>query len=678
MSIDLGVMGAKVNLNTNGFDRGVKKITSGFSDMGKKAIVFNQALELSKKTWSVIGGTAKKALSEMERGAKRVDLENIFGNLALNAGRDATKMMEQLKKATKGVATEMEAMAATNQALISGMDFDQVTVTMEYLQKYAKAANKDFSQLSNTIMTGLVRGSTQLLDDAGIIIDQTSLLAEKTEEYGRALSETEKKQALVNAAIDQMKQKMPALGGEITTQYDQIQSWKAAWADMQDRMGKWALRGYGFMRGGFDGLKLGWTDAKILLLKIESGFKDHFGNIVMVVNQAMMDVAITIRDNLSHMLASFGDVDNAIVKPMKAGLDLAVQSLDTALSAMFDMNLNMLSDESSINTQLDKLYNERAAIIQGGQQWVDLASGKFAEGGTIPSIDLSGSSIGGVGQITDTIQTLQGQIDQLTFDNATMGLAEFEYQIAAANFEAEKLQEQYASLIPENPAIDDMIEKIRVLKVENAAMVKDFEKNASRFEIVDDAVKGATNAMAQTFGNTLAELAKTGKANLKELVKSLVETLQVFAAQKTAHLTMLGLYHSVMAFVDRTQATYHSESAAKAYTGAGVMGSFVAGSGLAGMAHDGITNIPEDGTWLLKKNERVVDDRTNADLKGFLANGGGGNSGREINIEKIEINNSDENGVLKALPALRKMIVDTINEDITGYGPTYKTIQGYT
>ena len=42
---------------------------------------------------------------------------------------------------------------------------------------------------------------------------------------------------------------------------------------------------------------------------------------------------------------------------------------------------------------------------------------------------------------------------------------------------------------------------------------------------------------------------------------------------------------------------------------------------LSGMAHDGIDNIPKEGTWLLDKGERVVDSRTNADLKNMIAEG---------------------------------------------------------
>ncbi|WP_368287564.1 SHOCT domain-containing protein [Kluyvera intermedia] len=48
-----------------------------------------------------------------------------------------------------------------------------------------------------------------------------------------------------------------------------------------------------------------------------------------------------------------------------------------------------------------------------------------------------------------------------------------------------------------------------------------------------------------------------------------------------------------------------------------------------GMAHDGIDNVPTEGTWLLDGGERVVDQRTNEDLKEFLD----GSSGNEQSID---------------------------------------------
>ncbi|MEN7429650.1 tape measure protein [Chromobacterium sp. TRC.1.1.SA] len=47
--------------------------------------------------------------------------------------------------------------------------------------------------------------------------------------------------------------------------------------------------------------------------------------------------------------------------------------------------------------------------------------------------------------------------------------------------------------------------------------------------------------------------------------------------------------------------------------------SSISSTNLSGMAHDGIDNIPREGTWLLDRGERVVDRRTNSDLKDFLA-----------------------------------------------------------
>lgn len=58
----------------------------------------------------------------------------------------------------------------------------------------------------------------------------------------------------------------------------------------------------------------------------------------------------------------------------------------------------------------------------------------------------------------------------------------------------------------------------------------------------------------------------------------------------------------------------------------------IAGQTIAGMAHDGIDNIPKEGTWLLDKGERVVDSRTNSDLKNYLAEGGGGSGSGDVHI----------------------------------------------
>lgn len=65
----------------------------------------------------------------------------------------------------------------------------------------------------------------------------------------------------------------------------------------------------------------------------------------------------------------------------------------------------------------------------------------------------------------------------------------------------------------------------------------------------------------------------------------------------------------------------------------------IAAQTITGMAHDGIDNVPYEGTWLLDKGERVVDSRTNADLKSYLNNSSNSSNG------DIIINNNGSNKV---------------------------------
>lgn len=56
----------------------------------------------------------------------------------------------------------------------------------------------------------------------------------------------------------------------------------------------------------------------------------------------------------------------------------------------------------------------------------------------------------------------------------------------------------------------------------------------------------------------------------------------------------------------------------------------VASAALSGMAHDGIDSVPETGTWLLQKGERVTTAETSAKLDQTLSNIQGSNSGGNI------------------------------------------------
>ncbi len=73
----------------------------------------------------------------------------------------------------------------------------------------------------------------------------------------------------------------------------------------------------------------------------------------------------------------------------------------------------------------------------------------------------------------------------------------------------------------------------------------------------------------------------------------------------------------------------------------------IAATGLTGMAHSGIDKVPETGTWLLEKGERVVTSNTSAKLDATLENlrdqGAGKSSGDVYSSINVTINGDGEN-----------------------------------
>ncbi len=77
------------------------------------------------------------------------------------------------------------------------------------------------------------------------------------------------------------------------------------------------------------------------------------------------------------------------------------------------------------------------------------------------------------------------------------------------------------------------------------------------------------------------------------------------------------------------------------YTSVGL----IAAQTITGMAHDGIDNIPKEGTWLLDGGERVLNPQQNKDLTNYLANqgSGGGDVNIQVNITDSGVSTSGSN-----------------------------------
>ena len=102
-----------------------------------------------------------------------------------------------------------------------------------------------------------------------------------------------------------------------------------------------------------------------------------------------------------------------------------------------------------------------------------------------------------------------------------------------------------------------------------------------------------------------------------------------------------------------------------------VSAGIAAAQGISGMFHDGIDNVPNTGTYLLEKGERVVDRRLNEDLTKALSEGGsgvgGGSNTLSINVSGVSDAETINRVINEQRPQFEQMLRD-INSDNAGQG----------
>lgn len=107
----------------------------------------------------------------LERGGALEVQQKAFNSLTGRNGRQSLQLARRLQDASSGMLGFGESMALANRALSSGMGIDQLAVAIEFVGKKAVATGKDARQALDTVITGLIRGSTLFLDDYGILVD---------------------------------------------------------------------------------------------------------------------------------------------------------------------------------------------------------------------------------------------------------------------------------------------------------------------------------------------------------------------------------------------------------------------------------------------------------------------------------------------------------------------------
>lgn len=192
---------------------------------------------------------------------------------------------------------------------------------------------------------------------------------------------------------------------------------------------------------------------------------------------------------------------------------------------------------------------------------------------------------------------------------------------------AQELQRLQESFLTELQMIDlqeqQKLEKLEVWRQADIAGLENYETLKTQVQKQAEAERNKltaanTSAMLQNSSNLfdgMAGLAETFAGEQSGVYKVMFAASKAFAIADSIMKIQQGIANAAaMPFPANlgAMATVAAQTASIVTT--------IQGTQMQGMAHDGIDSIPKEGTWLLDKGERVVDSRTNSDLKQYLSN----------------------------------------------------------
>ncbi|CTQ18732.1 conserved hypothetical protein [Klebsiella variicola] len=213
---------------------------------------------------------------------------------------------------------------------------------------------------------------------------------------------------------------------------------------------------------------------------------------------------------------------------------------------------------------------------------------------------------------------------------------------------------------------------------------------ATQIEASMDLYTNMQQVGAQAFSSLtdmIIDWAETGKLNVKDFASTFLQSVgSTLLSYAAAQVAMAGLQaFTAMIGVPFVGPEIAGPAAIAATAAAGVLAIGV-GTALQGQAHDGIDSVPETGTWLLQKGERVTTAKTSAKLDATLdrvanqSTGGGAIYSPTINIP-INGNPSDATLALVRKAAdegAERGYRKAVNSVARGQGDLHKALMGKT
>lgn len=253
-------MAADKTITINFVPKGDAKLIAAFQGLAKAQRKFNRTTQRVTKDTGLLGDAFSVVRSKMllfnfamslgitqlikfTKEASRVNsMERAFNTMA-GATEDSNLAFRRLQAATDGTMSKFDLFQQANNAMILGVsnNSEEMAEMFDMAQRLGNALGKDTKMSVESLITGIGRQSRLMLDNIGIVVkteDAYKSYAKELKKNADQLTDSEKKQAFLNATLESARQKVAGLPPEVFNSQMEFAAFAASSANASAVLGE--------------------------------------------------------------------------------------------------------------------------------------------------------------------------------------------------------------------------------------------------------------------------------------------------------------------------------------------------------------------------------------------------------------------------------------------------------
>lgn len=243
MAIKIASLFAEIGADTKNLEKGLQDSKGKIEGVGG---AFNSLKSMIVPAMAAATAAVvlfKKGVEFSKEGAALQRVEDASASLASSMGLNMREILVAVRTASMGMVSDTDIMASASRALLLGVggNADAMGKLMEVAAVRGRAMGLSATQAFNDIVTGIGRQSPLILDNLGIVINAVEVNEEYAKSLGKTanqLTDTEKKQALMNAVIESTNGLLTETGGLVVDGAGKWEQFDAAVKNSTDAMKK--------------------------------------------------------------------------------------------------------------------------------------------------------------------------------------------------------------------------------------------------------------------------------------------------------------------------------------------------------------------------------------------------------------------------------------------------------